>query len=192
MEILKGVLTYTNSTDYRPDVDGLTPVQAIILDAIADINLAASGVPSLIIRDLSEFSTLPFLAAFHVPVLSSASPATPVATSSQKQVTYIALSKKVMPLIVELYMRFKDELDVYEDGTLEAVFSAYSIPIKLKYECPAPSKFGKDPPMWKTATTSFLRIVTDSVRRLTAFGDRISDTRVEGIWRQIIESSEVF
>ncbi|KAG0696480.1 hypothetical protein DFH29DRAFT_1025466 [Suillus ampliporus] len=187
MEILKGVLTYPNSTDYRPDVDGLTPVQVIVLDAIADINLTASGVPSLIIRDLSEFSTLPFLAAFHVPVLSLASPATPVATSSQKQVTYIALSKKVMPLIVELYMRFKDELDIYEDGTLEAVFSAYLIPIKLKYECPAPSKFGKDLPLWKTATTSFLRIVTDSVRRMAAFGDRISDTRVEGIWRQIIE-----
>jgi hypothetical protein len=96
-----------------------------------------------------------------------------------------------MPLIVELYMRFKDELEIYEDGTLEAVFSvcivdgvlglqifiwflvqAYSIPIKLKYECPAPSKFGKDPPLWKTATTSFLRIVTDSVRRMAAFGDR--------------------
>ncbi|KAG1719544.1 uncharacterized protein EDB91DRAFT_1240566 [Suillus paluster] len=187
MEILKGVLTYPNSMDYRPDVDGLTPVQVVVLDAIADINLAASGVPSLIIRDLSEFTTLPFLAAFHVPILSPASPATPVATSSQKQVTYIALSKKVMPLIVELYMRFKDELEIYEDGTLEAVFSAYSIPIKLKYECPAPSKFGKDPPLWKTATTSFLRIVTDSVRRMAAFGDRISDTRVEGVWRQIIE-----
>jgi hypothetical protein len=163
----------------------------VVLDAIADINLTESGVPSLILRDLSEFSTLAFLAAFHVPILSPTSPATPIVTSSQKQVTYIALSKKVMPLIVELYMRFKDELEIYEDGTLEAVFSvcivdgvlglqifiwflvqAYSIPIKLKYECPAPSKFGKDPPLWKTATTSFLRIVTDSVRRMAAFGDR--------------------
>ncbi|KAG2050060.1 hypothetical protein BDR06DRAFT_960556 [Suillus hirtellus] len=187
MEILKGVLTYPDSTDYRPDVDGLSPVQVVVLDAIADINLTGSGIPSLILRDLSEFSTLPFLAAFHVPILSPVSPATPIAASSQKQVTYIALSKKVMPLIVELYMRFKDELEIYEDGTLEAIFSAYSIPIKLKYECPAPSKFGKDPPLWKTATTSFLRIVTDSVRRMATFGDRISDTRIEGIWRQIIE-----
>ncbi|KAG1722508.1 TPR/MLP1/MLP2-like protein-domain-containing protein [Suillus lakei] len=28
MEILKGVLTYPNSTDYRPDIDGLTSIQA--------------------------------------------------------------------------------------------------------------------------------------------------------------------
>jgi hypothetical protein len=89
------------------------------LDSIADINLKAPGVPSLVIRDLSEFITLPFLAAFHVP----ASPATPMATSSQKQVTYIGLSKKVMPLIVKLYMRFADDIEIYEDGTLEAVFS---------------------------------------------------------------------
>ena len=40
-------------------------------------------------------------------------------------------------------------------------FQAYAIPIKLKYECPAPSKFGKDLPLWKTATTSFLRIVKE-------------------------------
>ena len=161
------------------------------MDAIADIHLTAYGVPSLIMRDLSEFITLPFLAAFHVPVMSPDSPATPTATSSQKQVTYIGLCKKVMPLIVELYMRFKDNLEIYEDGTLEAIFSvclikidvdllifisfrvqAYSIPTKLKYECPAPSKFGRDPPLWKTATTSFLRIVTDSIKRMVAFGDR--------------------
>jgi hypothetical protein len=89
------------------------------LDSIADINLKVSGVPSLVIRDLSEFITLPFLAAFHVP----ASPATPMATSPQKQVTYIGPSKKVMPLIVELYMRFTDDIEIYEDGTLEGVFS---------------------------------------------------------------------
>ncbi len=27
---------------------------------------------------------------------------------------------------------------------------AYSIPIKLKYDCPAASKYGDDPPLWKT------------------------------------------
>ncbi|KAG1879239.1 hypothetical protein F4604DRAFT_1679645 [Suillus subluteus] len=45
MEILKGVLTYPNSTDYCPDVDGLSPIQAVVLDAIADINLTGSAIP---------------------------------------------------------------------------------------------------------------------------------------------------
>ena len=45
------------------------------------------------------------------------------------------------------------------DGTVEAVLSAYAVPIKLKYKCPLLSKFGKDPPLWKTATSCFLKIV---------------------------------
>ncbi|KAG2747794.1 hypothetical protein P692DRAFT_20875537 [Suillus brevipes Sb2] len=33
----------------------------VVLDSIADIHLTGSGVPSLILRDLSEFSPLAFL-----------------------------------------------------------------------------------------------------------------------------------
>jgi hypothetical protein len=32
------------------------------------------------------------------------------------------LAKKVIPLIVKLYLRFTDDIEIYEDGTLEAVF----------------------------------------------------------------------
>ncbi|KAG1853104.1 hypothetical protein F4604DRAFT_1804170 [Suillus subluteus] len=145
MEILKGVLTYPNSTDYRPDIDDLSPVEVVVSGAIADI--------------------------------SPTGPATPIVASSQKQNAHIVLSKKVMPIIIELYMHFKDELKIYEDGTMEAVFLAYSTSTKLKYEYPAPLKFGKDP-LWKIATTSFLHIVTDLVKRMAAFGDRISDTQL--------------
>ncbi|KAF9222197.1 hypothetical protein BS17DRAFT_195192 [Gyrodon lividus] len=190
MEILKGVLTYPNSPEYRPDVDALTPVQASVIDAICDVDLSGSDVPSLVMRDLSEFSTLPFLAGFHthpMQVSAPGSPVTPVSTSTRKHITYVGLSKKTMPSLVELYLQFKDRAEIYENGTLEAVFSAYAIPIKLKYDCPAPSKFGKDPPLWKMATTCFLRIVTACVTAMSELGEAIPDSRVEAIWRQIIE-----
>ncbi|TFK71822.1 hypothetical protein BDN72DRAFT_409999 [Pluteus cervinus] len=180
MAILKGVLTYPNSPDYRPDVDALPPVQAIVMDAIADIDLTLPGSPSLVMRDLSEFATLPFLAAFDVaPQPGSQTP--------QKRVTYIALAKKTMPLLVNLFLRFKDQETIYVDGTLEAVLSAYSIPVKLKYDCPAPSKFGKDLPLWKTATNNFLRIVHECTGQVKAFGEALPDERVEGIWHQILD-----
>lgn len=138
-----GVLTYPNSPDYRPDIDSLTPVQvsektggvvtdihgklqASVIDIVQAVDLAESGVPSLIMRDLAEFSSLAFLAGFHThPTLTSApgSPITPMPTSTRKQITYIGLSKKTMPTLVELYMRFKDHVEIYEDGTLEAVLS---------------------------------------------------------------------
>lgn len=73
-------------------------------------------------RDLSECVTLPFLAAFDThpePNLTNAN----TQKAAQKRVTYIALSKKIMPQLVDLYLQFKNEVDIYKDGTLESVIS---------------------------------------------------------------------
>lgn len=40
-----------------------------------------------------------------------------------KRVTYIALAKQTMPKLLQLYLRFKNVKDIYEDGTIESVFS---------------------------------------------------------------------
>ena len=155
------------------------------METIESIDLSVEGSPSLVMKDLSEYATLAFLAAFDVqPQPNSHTPQTP-----QKRVTYIALSKKVMPMLVDLFMRFRNSLQLYTDGTLEAVlsvsclgsfrrkppdrdlFQAYSIPIKLKYDCPSPSKFGKDQPLWKTATSCFLRIIKECAPQIKAFGE---------------------
>ncbi|KAF8626562.1 hypothetical protein AX15_004804 [Amanita polypyramis BW_CC] len=179
MAILKGVLTYPDSPDYRPDVDALPPVQSVVIDTVLGIDLASVGPPSLVIRDLSEYATLPFLASFELQNQDS--------KTAPSRVTYIALSKKTMPLIVDLYLRFKEKAEVYMDGTVEALLSAYSIPIKMKYDCPAPSKYGNDSPLWKTATECFLRIVKECAVQMKCLGQVISDERVEAIWRQILD-----
>ncbi|PCH34907.1 hypothetical protein WOLCODRAFT_27538 [Wolfiporia cocos MD-104 SS10] len=187
MLILKGVLTYPSSPDFRPDIDALSPVQAVVIEAIDNIEQSAPGVPSLLLRDFSEFATLPFLAAFDVQSSLPARSDAPQQRTNQKRVTYIALSKRIMPKLVDLFMKFKASPTVYSDGTLESIISAYSIPIKLKYECPAPSKFGKDEPLWKTATTSFLRIVKECGPQMRDLGSEIPVDRKEGVWRQIVE-----
>ena len=79
------------------------------------IDLSIPGSPSLVIRDLSEYATLPFLAAFDVKGPKSQSP--------PKRITYIALSKKTMPMLVELFLRFKANVGIYLDGTVESVLS---------------------------------------------------------------------
>ncbi|TFK22523.1 hypothetical protein FA15DRAFT_757922 [Coprinopsis marcescibilis] len=183
MAILKGVLTYPNSPDYRPDIDALPPLQAVVMNTIQSIDPSVPGSPSLVMRDLSEYATLAFLASFDIQHTER----TTAPQAPQKRVTYIALSKKAMPLLVDLFMKFKSLSQVYSDGTVEAVLSAYSIPIKLKYDCPAPSKFGNDEPLWKTATTCFLRIVKECTRNIESLGSELSDERVEGIWRQILD-----
>ena len=123
------------------------------MGTVLDIDLSSPGTPSLVIRDMSEYATFPFLASFDLQGQNS--------KTAPNKVTYVALSKKAMPLLVDLYLRFKDNIDLYMDRTMEALLSAYSIPIKMKYDCPPSFKFGNDPPLWKTATGCFLRIVKD-------------------------------
>ena len=86
------------------------------MDTIAGIDLSISGSPSLVIRDLSEYATLPFLAAFDVQP-------NPRSQTPQKRITYIALSKKTMPMLVELFLRFKADMGIYIDGTIESILS---------------------------------------------------------------------
>ncbi|THH10921.1 hypothetical protein EW145_g989 [Phellinidium pouzarii] len=192
MSILKGkpincILTYSDSPSYRSDIDALTPVQSAGIETINGIDLSMTGSPSLVMRDLSELLTLPYLGAFEV--LGPAVDGTPPIkdTRVSKRVTYVGLTKKVMPMLLETFLRFKNSVDIYSDGTLESIFSAYAVPIKLKYECPVPSKYGSDTPLWKTATTSFLHVVKESTSQLRFLGKDIPDARVEGIWRQIID-----
>jgi hypothetical protein len=83
------------------------------MEIVNDFDLSAPGAPSLILRDLSEYATLPFLAAFDVPS----------STTTMKRVTYIALAKKTMPQLVDLFLRFKGQTEIYINGTLESVLS---------------------------------------------------------------------
>lgn len=93
------------------------------MEAIASIDLSVHGSPSLVIQDLSEYATLPFLAAFDVPQATLTQTQTPSKQAPQKRITYIAVAKKVMPILVDLFMRFKGDAEIYTDGTLEAVLS---------------------------------------------------------------------
>jgi len=91
-------------------------------------------------------------------------------TPQHKRITYIALAKMCMPKLAELFLQFKEMDEVFVDGTVGAVLSAYAVPIKLKYECPPSSKFGKDLPLWKTATSCFLNVVKEIGPQINVLG----------------------
>jgi hypothetical protein len=88
-----------------------------------EIDLSSKGSPSLVIKDLSECATIPFLAAFDVPTSPPPAQTNAPSKALQKRVTYIALAKKAMPKLVNLYLQFKDKPEIYVDGTLESVLS---------------------------------------------------------------------
>ena len=85
---------------------------------MADIDLAVSGSPSLLMRDLSELMTLAYLGTFEVR-----SQEDDVTRRATPRVTYIALTKKVMPMLLEMFARFKDDDSIYLNETVEIIFS---------------------------------------------------------------------
>jgi hypothetical protein len=52
-------------------------------------------------------------------------------TPQHKETTCIALAKMCMPKLAELFLQFKEEDEVFADGTVGAVLSAYAVLIKL-------------------------------------------------------------
>ncbi|KAL8279821.1 hypothetical protein RQP46_007671 [Phenoliferia psychrophenolica] len=183
LAILKAVLTFARSPDYRPDIDTLTPVQAVVLEVVAAIKLEIPGAASAVLSDLSEYLTLAFIAAFDSEIDNSAKSK----PRMSQRVTYIALAKEVMPHVLWLYVRYKDDISIYEQGAVERMFAAYSLPLKLKHDCPAPSKYGSDELLWKTATVNFLKAVKECVVSLDTLGPNLPSAVLEGIWRQLVE-----
>jgi hypothetical protein len=89
------------------------------MDTITDIDLDVPGFPSLVMRDLADCVTLPFFTAVNVQPHSRIQQPQIL----QKRISYIILSKRTMPMLVEPFLRFKANVDVYVDRTSESVLS---------------------------------------------------------------------
>jgi len=92
------------------------------MNTISSISPTIPLSPSLILSDISSYATLPFLAAFDVPETQTSVTTAP-SRQPPKRVTYIALAKKTMPILVDLFMKYKDSPQIYSDGSVEAVLS---------------------------------------------------------------------
>ncbi|WVQ85868.1 hypothetical protein IAT38_008036 [Cryptococcus sp. DSM 104549] len=164
--ILRSVMTYIHSPDYRPDNDVMSPLQVSVAEVVANSELLGA---SLVLGDLAEFASLAYMGV----------------GEQGSKLTYVALSKWAMPKIAEVFGKAAGEKELYEDGTVENVLGAYSLPIKLKYDCPAPSRFGDDPPLWRTAMSTLVPVL--GLVMATLDKEVIDTERYERIWAQIME-----
>ncbi|BGO96049.1 hypothetical protein NBRC10512_005991 [Rhodotorula toruloides] len=179
LAVLKTTLTYQRSPDYRADVDGLMPLQSAVLEVVAVIKLDdVPGAASAVLSDLSEYLKLAFVAPFET------SSASGMAMGGQR-VTYVALAKEVMPHVQWLYRKYSDEPSVYEQGAVERMLQVYTLPMRLKHDCPAPAKFGSAEPLWKTATVNYLKAVRDVVSALGTLD--LPPPTEEAVWTQLVE-----
>lgn len=160
--ILRSFVTYSKSPDYRPDVDVMSPLQKDVAELVASSQLGAH----LVLCDLAEFASLAFLG------------------SGNPKLSYVALSKFAMPKILEVFAPVAGNIALYEDETVERVLKAFSLPIKLKYDCPPASKYGSDEPLWRTAMRTFVGVLRHVVQGLDG---ALSQERYDGIWTTIMD-----
>ncbi|BGP52111.1 Endocytosis and vacuole integrity protein [Rhodotorula kratochvilovae] len=186
LSVLKTVLTYTKSPDYRSDVDGLMPLQSAILEVIAVIKLDdIPGATSAVLSDLAEYLMLAFTAPF-----AKSPPSGLARATAAQQVTYISLAKEIMPHVQWLYRKYADDPLVYEQGAVGKMLQAYALPLRLKHDCPPPAKFGSAEPLWKTATVNFLKAVRDVTTGLQQLDEQLSPKTHQAIWAQVVEGFE--
>ncbi|EJT47942.1 hypothetical protein A1Q1_03177 [Trichosporon asahii var. asahii CBS 2479] len=160
--ILRSLVTYSKSPDYRPDVDVMSPLQKDVAELVASSQLGAH----LVLCDLAEFASLAYVG------------------SGNPKLSYVALSKFAMPKIFDVFAPVSSDKSLYEDETVEAILKAFSLPIKLKYDCPPASKYGSDEPLWRTAMRTFVGVLSHVVKGLDG---ELSEERYDAIWGTIMD-----
>lgn len=171
LSVLRNVLVYSTSPQYRPDVDHVSPLQEAVLEAVQTLDMNTAGVPPLVLADLAEYMTLAFLS----PPEDGQNKNRGYIPPSQRKfstVTYIALNKKCSTLVANLFKSHANVLSLYTEGVFERMIGAYGLPMKLKYDCPPSYKHGDDKtPLWKLATTGLLEILKIGLETLESFGE---------------------
>ncbi|CEP19238.1 hypothetical protein [Parasitella parasitica] len=190
LSVLRNVLVYSTSPQYRPDVDHVSPLQEAVLDAVQTLDMDTDGVPPLVLADLAEYMTLAFLC----PPEDGQNKNRGYIPPSQRKfstVTYIALNKKCNALVANLFKAHVNVVSLYTEGVFERMIGAYGLPMKLKYDCPPSFKHGDDKtPLWKLATTGLLEVLKPGLETLEALGDDVSTDRFCGVWRTLADILE--
>ncbi|CAG8514556.1 6464_t:CDS:10, partial [Cetraspora pellucida] len=209
-KISYGILTYTNSPFYLSDSDCLSPLQESILEIIGQLDLSFSGVPAAVLENFADYITLAFTkkqmdkelnngiygsVEQQIAIKDANSNNKPIneeiieISTSKKSysiVSYVAFSKTVMQLVKDLFKTYVNDQIVYLDGVFKKIMKAYSVPMKLKYDCPLSGKYD-NAELWKVASIAFLDVVNHGLNALNRIGDAISEECIVSIWEQILD-----
>jgi hypothetical protein len=142
------------------------------LDAVKLIRTDISQVPSILLKQISEFATIAYSSEFQ-------------STNKGKRPSYIALSTQSMKLLEEVALKHVEDTEIYYSGALEAVLDALCIPITLKYDF-APTLSGtKRPSQWILAT----KVVLSLLKRALPAMDKLSvnEASQKQLWQRVVK-----
>ncbi|KAJ3055561.1 Endocytosis and vacuole integrity protein, partial [Rhizophlyctis rosea] len=169
--------------DQINDLETLSPFQSTVLDLITGDTIAVKdmkGGPELVISTVAHFVTLPF-------VRGSA----PAVELEVKGFTYIAMAKRSMQCLAELYEKYGKLKSVYSSGAFERTVEGLGVPMRAKYDCP--NVGNKDStPLWKVAASICLTILGVGLGALGGFVEELPLEISTTIYSRLLDTLEGF
>jgi hypothetical protein len=176
-------VTYTHCSAYPLDVDEASPLQIAGLNLLRQTQIAETCSSDVILAHFAEYITLAFIGGFDYTDTSM-----PTGRKShKKRVTYVGLTKASMAAAVEFVLERPTKKQILICSGMESLIGALALPVKLRADCPPASKFGKAEALWKTASKSFVAIVTQVVSELELKAEEMDERSHSALWEQILE-----
>ena len=180
----RAAISYTGSPTYALDSDSPSPLQQAGLDLLFGLTFASVCPNKLIIAALAEYITLAFVGGFEY--VDTSMPSSKLVVT--KKVSYVGLTKAAMAMTPS-YLREQVELEAaVQDGAVGQLVGALALPIKLRLDCPPANKFGKDPALWKTATSTLVAVLDRLVPADKAIYQTVAGNGWDSLWQQIVTS----
>ncbi|MCJ1286259.1 hypothetical protein MMC26_005604 [Xylographa opegraphella] len=163
--------TLSTPTPYSGDIDNMSPLQHEIISSLRMIRTGNVGTAAALISSMASFVTLPYR--------------TDDTQSERRGPTFVALSKVIMDLLNECVGVHINDKSLYSGSSLSEALSSLIMSISLKYSWHID---GKDPPLWKKATTTILDILKEIIPKLNQL--RSQDSDISPIWKTIVDSCD--
>nr|KAJ3419938.1 hypothetical protein HK105_006316 [Polyrhizophydium stewartii] len=195
--------------DFVNDQETLTPLQAAVLDILSQTRTDFSGIdasPEAIVLIVSDLLKLPFVPAppGFATATSVAPDATPTSTTSMfagnagggaggplRRLTYMALAKRALQLLVLLFEQHGSRASIYTHGAFETALGALGIPLRLKYACPSPGT--KDStPLWRSAANAAMTVVRIGLDALDSLSRGFEPGRLDAVYSALLQLFEEF
>lgn len=172
LSLMRECIIFPDAPAYFQDIDMLTPLQAVILEVIQLLRTDMPGVSSLVLNQVSEFSTVAYNTKLH-------------SGSERKGVkipTYIALATQSMKIMETITLKHIDSVEIYSSGALQATLEALLVPIELKYII-APTT--KRPSQWIPATRVVLSILQRALPAMDLL--KVKNKDQGAVWELIVK-----
>lgn len=175
LSILKDCVMFPDSPSYFQDIDMVTPLQSSILEAIKLIRTDIPGVPSLLLKQLSDFSTEAYSKS---RVAMSAKAA--------KIPTCIALSIQSIGQLESIAIKHIEDPEIYTSLALATALEALEIPVGLKYDfTPANTSRVKRVDLWTHPTRAVLNIMKQALPAMDKL--EIPDDIMKHVWSAVVK-----